>query len=105
MVEVGVRELKARLSYYLQLMQAGEEIAIKLRTRIVGFLSKTRGARRGAPHPRTKRDIRKMIEQWKKEGFVISGGPYHHQPFKPVKMTPGPTTTEMIRQMRDEEWR
>ena len=102
MVEVGIRELKSRLSYYVQLMQAGEIVAIKVREKVVGFLSKW-GQNPTSRKHREKRDVDRLIEKWKKEGFIISGGRYRYIPFKPVKMTPGPTAAEMIRQMRDED--
>lgn len=104
MITVGVRELKSQLSYYLKLMQEGEEIAIRMRDQVIGYLSnvqheiKKKSARR-----RSARDMKKIIEEWKKEGFVISGGG-KYQPCKGVKMTPGPTSTEIIRKMRDEGW-
>lgn len=105
MIEVGVRELKARLSYYLQLMQAGEEIAIKMRHKVIGYLSKLYHSplkkKRAKKHSR--RELEALIDRWKQEGFLVSGGPYRYRPIKPIKMTPGPTSTEMIRQMRDED--
>ncbi|MBI4365869.1 MAG: hypothetical protein HY543_03525 [Deltaproteobacteria bacterium] len=105
MVEVGIRELKSRLSYYVRLAQAGEMIAIKVRDRIVSFLSNAKPAEmpRGGKR-RSKRDIAQIIERLKKEGIVLSGGPYRHRPFNRITMTPGPSSAEMIRQMRDEEW-
>lgn len=105
MIEVGVRELKAKLSYYLQLMQAGEEIAIKMRNRVVGYLSKLYPGplkrRRAGKH--TRHELAVLIEKWKREGFLLRGGTARLRPIKPVRMTPGPTSTEMIRQMRDED--
>ena len=91
MREVGIRELKARLSYYVQLMQAGETIAIKVRNKIVGFFSNLKPSKKPKPKEMSTRELKKKIEQWKKEGILISGGFYHHVPFKRVKMTPGPT--------------
>ncbi len=105
MTEVGIRELKARLSYYLQLMQAGEEIAITARHHIVGYLSKFCPPKSGKSKEkkRSKNEFQKLMEQWKKEGYLLSVARRRFKPFKPVKMTPGPSSTEMIRQMRDEE--
>ena len=104
MIEVGVRELKARLSYYLQLMQAGEEIAITARRHIVGYLSKfCSPAPNKHKKKRSRREFLQLMEQWKREGYLTGVGRKPFRPFKPVKMTPGPTSTEMIRQMRDEE--
>lgn len=103
MVEVGVRELKARLSYYLQLMQTGEEIAIKMRHRIIGFFSSRRPS---PPHPAkraSKRDLHRRFEQLKAQGFIVRGGPYRPLSFKPVRLKGGVTTTQIIRGMRDED--
>lgn len=106
MIEVGSRELKARLSYYLRLMEAGETIAIKIRDRVVGFLSHLKPQREESRKvKRRTKDLERRIEQLKKEGFLVKGGGrYHFISNEPVKMTPGPTASEMIRQMRDEEW-
>ncbi|MBI5298750.1 MAG: hypothetical protein HY877_00405 [Deltaproteobacteria bacterium] len=103
MIEVGVRELKSRLSYYLQLMQAGETIAVKVRNKVVGFLSNLKPSKETKAKKMRLKQLAKKIEQWKKEGRLISGGLFHYTPFKRIKMTPGPTAAEMIRQMRDEE--
>ncbi|OGQ46178.1 MAG: hypothetical protein A3H42_01490 [Deltaproteobacteria bacterium RIFCSPLOWO2_02_FULL_46_8] len=103
MIEVGVRELKSRLSYYLQLMQAGETIAVKVRNKVVGFLSSMKPSKESKAKKMRLKNLEKKIEQWKKEGILISGGLFHPTPFKPIKMTPGPTMAEIIRQMRDEE--
>lgn len=103
MYEVGIRELKSRLSHYVQLVGAGETIAVKVRGRLVGFLSDQQPVpERDLPGRRSRRNLKKMIEQWKQEGFLLRGGIYHHRPFKPVFLTPGLTTTEIIREMRDE---
>lgn len=104
MVEVGSRELKARLGYYLRLVEAGETIAIKIHNRIVGFLSRFQ-PKEPELHQTKKRlkDMDRRIAQLKKEGFILSGGRFKYIPSKPVKMTPGPSIVEIIRQMRDEE--
>ena len=101
MVEVGIRELKSRLSYYVQLMQAGETIAIKVREKIVGFLTNMKLKKPKEPMRLAKLD--KTIAQLKKEGLLLSGGRCRMLPFRPVRMTPGSSSTEMIRKMRDEE--
>ncbi len=103
MIEVGIRELKSRLSYYVQLMQAGETVAIKVRHHVVGFLSKLRpNFSKEASGRQSRKSLEKMLEKWRKEGRIWGGKPYRYRPFKAVKMTPGPTASEMIRQMRDE---
>lgn len=105
MITVGVRELKSQLSYYLQLVQAGEEIAIRMRNKVIGYLSSLQPEKpKKLTKRKSKRDLGKLIEEWKKEGFVLSGGVDKYRPHKPAKMTPGPTSTEIIRKMRDEGW-
>lgn len=106
MITVGVRELKAQLSYYLKLMQEGEEIAIRMRDKVVGYLSNVQHElKKKSAKRRSKRDLEKLVEEWKKEGFMLSGRVGKCRPFKPLKMTPGPTMSEIIRKMRDEDWR
>jgi antitoxin (DNA-binding transcriptional repressor) of toxin-antitoxin stability system len=106
MITVGVRELKAQLSYYLKLMQEGEEIAIRMRDQVIGYLSNVQHElKKKSAKKQTRRDLQKLMDEWKKSGFIISGGkvgvkwPRH----TPAKMTPGISTTEIIRKMRDEE--
>lgn len=102
MVEIGIRELKARLSYYVQLMQGGETIAIKVRDRVVGFLSQMRpDLGKSLKTSRTSDEL--FIKRLKAEGRIWGGALYQHRPFKLIPLSPGPTTTELIRQMRDED--
>lgn len=103
MVEVGIRELKAKLSYYVQLMQAGETVGIKVRDRVVGFLSKLKPTsfRGMGKHPK-RQDIDKVIERWKREGFLLSGGPYRHRSVKKIRMKGDLTASALIRKLRDE---
>lgn len=107
MITVGVRDLKAQLSYYLRLMQDGEEIAICLRDKVIGYLSNVqKGRKTKAIKRQSHRDFQKLVEEWKKEGFVISGGgKYRPLPHKPATMTPGISGSEIVRKMRDEDWR
>ena len=106
MITVGVRELKAHLSHYLRLMQEGEEIAIQLRDQVIGYLSKMqRELQTKSAQRQSVRDMQKLMDEWRAEGFLLSGGkPSKYRDFKPVKMTSGPSSTEIIRKMRDEEW-
>lgn len=107
MITVGVRDLKAQLSYYLKLMQEGEEIAICMRDKVIGYLSNVQHEiQKKSAKRKSKRDLQKLMDEWKKEGFIVSGGKVgvKMSPFKPIKMTPGPTSTEIIRKMRDEGW-
>lgn len=106
MVEVGIRELKARLSYYVQLMQAGETVAIKVRNQVVGFLSKILPTKwEDRPKRGSKRDLRRLMKQWEEEGFLVRGFNPHARmtPFRPVRLKGGKTSTQLIREMRDED--
>lgn len=103
---VGARELKAKLSYYLQLMQAGQEIAITVHHRIVGYLSKFQNPGPSKKPPKTglknKRKLMMLKEKWAKEGFLLSPGDYKYRSLKPVHLKKGPSTTEIINSLRDE---
>lgn len=106
MIAVGVRELKAHLSYYLKRMQEGEEIAIRMRNTVVGYLSHVRLQRQKSSAKRhSTHDLEQLVEVWKKEGFLLSGKVGKWRPHRPTRMTPGISGTEMIRKMRDEDWR
>lgn len=103
MVEVGVRNLKARLSYYLQLAEAGEVIAVKVRERIVGWLSNLRPVKtRSTANARSKHDDDRAFEKMRREGLILSGGRYHHRTIKRGKIRGSATMAEVIRQIRDE---
>lgn len=105
MTTVGARELKSRLSYYLQLMQTGEEIAITMRDQVIGYLSKQSHKKQEKKKERLEREkIEKILDEMEKNGELIRGkGKYH--PSKPVKLGPGaPLMQDLVRQMRDEEW-
>lgn len=107
MITVGVRDLKAQLSYYLKLMQEGEEIAICMRDKVIGYLSNVqREIQKKSAKRKSRRDLQKLMDEWKREGFIVSGGKagVKMRPFKPIKMTPGPISTEIIRKIRDEGW-
>lgn len=106
MTEVGIRELKSRLSYYVQLMQTGETVAIKVRNQVVGFLSKLQPFSQATnPKRHSRSDINKLMKQWEKEGFLAKGYNPHARmtPFRPVRFKGGKTSTQIIREMRDED--
>lgn len=107
MITVGVRDLKAQLSYYLKLMQEGEEIAICMRNKVIGYLHNLEHERKKkSSKKKSKLDFQRLMDEWKKEGFIVSGGgPYKFRPHKPAKMTPGITGSEIVRKLRDEDWR
>ena len=102
MVEVGVRELKARLSYYLQLVQAGEDIAVKVRDQVVGFFSARRPPSTHKSRFPSRRDLQKKFDRFKAKGFVVSGGPYRNIPVKPIQLKGGVISTTILRALRDE---
>lgn len=104
MVKVGIRELKARLSYYVQLVEAGELIAVQVRDRVVGFFSSLRPGEGGRPKKSWKtKDLRKKIERWKQEGLLLSGGLCRPHSIQPIELKGDQTAAELIRKMRDEE--
>lgn len=105
MTEIGIRELKSRLSYYVQLMQAGELVAIKVRNRVVGFLSNIRPDFKEEGRGRSRRigKLQKLIERWKNEGILLSGGLCRPRPIQPVPLKGEVSSTDLLRQMRDEE--
>lgn len=103
MVEVGIRELKSRLSYFVQLMQAGETIAIKVRDHVVGFLTE-QAPSKNPEEPSTNKKLKARIRELEKEGFLRPAKKGRLRPFKPVKLKDGLSSTEIIRQMRDESW-
>lgn len=105
MVEIGIRELKARLSYYVQLMEKGELIAIKVRDRVVGFFSNVKPYREEAKKVKmvkTKK-IMKQISQWKAEGTIISGGLCRPRKISPVEFKGSKTTAEFLKGIREDE--
>lgn len=109
MTEVNIRELKSRLSYYIKLMQTGEVIVIKDRSKRVGFL--TQEASRSKPDlSHKKRDLKKLktvLEQLKVSGLINSAEITNKlPPFRPIKPSNpnvGYTSDELIRKIRDEE--
>ena len=103
MIEVGIRELKSRLSYYVQLMQAGETVAIKVRNHVVGFLSKILPEGTDKKRDISRKRAAQLIEKMKREGLLISGGLYRDIPFKRIKLKGDMTASELIRKMRDED--
>lgn len=105
MTTVGIRELKSRLSYYLQLMQTGEEIAITMRDQVVGYLSRQSHKKQEKKKEKLEREkVEKILEEMERNGELVRGrGKY--RPSKPVKLRPGaPPIETIIRQMRDEGW-
>lgn len=101
MIEVGIRELKARLSYYLQLVQVGETVAIKMRQKVIGFLSQLEPST--SKRFSKKKNNRRQFEKLKAKGLILSGRPYRPSSFKPVVLKgEGPSISQIVRDMRDE---
>jgi len=87
-MDVGVRDLKARLSEYLARVERGEVIGITSRGRRIARIVP-------AQHGST-------IERGLAEGWLVRGHDRPPEPFAPLPPLPGtPTTTELIRADRD----
>lgn len=103
MIEVNVRNLKAGLSHYLKLMQAGELIAIKLRDHRVGFLSQEAPQKKESRKLMTSSHLEKLLSQLKTKGYIQQANHYRLKSYKPVPLKNGIPISKLIRQMRDEE--
>ena len=89
MMEVSVRELKSRLSYYLRKLDEGEQIQITRRGKAVARLT---GAREEPESPAAQA-IRKLMAK----GLVSWSGRKFVPPKRGVKMRgEGPPIAEMI---------
>lgn len=105
MIEIGIRELKARLSYYVQLMERGELIAVKVRDRVVGFFSNMKPyTLQGDKMKKVMTEkLFKKIERWKAEGILLSGGLCRPRKIEPVELKGSKTTAEFLKQIREGE--
>ena len=103
MIMVGTRELKSKLSYYIQLMQSGEEIVITLRNKVVGYLSKNNPLQKKNKKSPNKNKIDKIIKQMRDEGIILNATTRPYFPTKPIRLSKGKSAAEMIRELRDEE--
>lgn len=87
-MDVGVRDLKARLSEYLDLVERGELIRVTHRGRPVALLMPVPG--------------RGNVERGLAEGWITRLEDRPPEPTVPQAPLPGtPTTTELIRADRD----
>ncbi len=87
-MDVGVRDLKARLSEYLARAERGE---------VIGVTSRGRRIARIVPV-----DDRSWIERGLAEGWLTRQREGPPEPFAPLPRRPGtPSTTELIRADRD----
>jgi prevent-host-death family protein len=87
-MDVGVRELKARLSEYLEKARAGEVISVTSRGRRIAQIVPAAGA--------------SNVERGLAEGWITRVEEHPPRPTVRYKPRPGsPTTTELIRADRD----
>jgi prevent-host-death family protein len=87
MIEVSIRELKSRLSYYLRKLNEGEQIKITRRGKAVGTI---------IPTPEEDR-IRAKLAELQAKGIISWSGEQPVFPKKGVKMRgEGPTIAEMV---------
>jgi len=87
MIEVSVRELKSRLSYYLRKLDEGEQIKITRRGKAVGTI---------IPTPEEDR-LRAKLAELQAKGIIRWSGKKFVPPKRGVKMQgKGPTIAEMI---------
>jgi prevent-host-death family protein len=89
---VGVRELRQNLSVYLRRVKEGETLEVTERGEPVAEISPTR------------RKPLSIIDQMIAEGRITPATRNHRLlPPPPLPAGPGPTLTEILLQMRDEE--
>jgi len=88
---VGVRELRQNLSVYLRRVEAGESFEVTERGRPVARLT---------PEPPATMSV---LDRLIAEGRATRGRGNLADLPPPKKLPPGPSMTEIIRQMRDEE--
>jgi len=90
-MEVGIRELKLRLSRYLEQVRAGQTVTVTDRGKPVARIQPIESAEPPAA-------IRHLLEA----GLLIDKGP-PRRPLRPVKMLSGDndkTTTDYVREQR-----
>jgi len=90
MTTVGIRELKAHLSHYLQLVQKGEQVVVTDRGREVAVIE-TPGAERDA----LRRLMESSMVKWSGGKPTVPDGP-------PIKIK-GEPISKTVRDMREGE--
>jgi prevent-host-death family protein len=88
---VGVRELRQNLSVYLRRIEAGETLEVTEHGRPVARLT---------PLPPQRMSV---LDRLIAEGKVIPGTGGNAADWEPVDIGPGPTLSEVLQQMRDED--
>lgn len=86
MTTVGVRELKNRLSHYLNCAAQGEQITITRRGKVVGILR--------APDQAPSR--KKTLDELAAEGYLIKGNGKPLGATKPLRLTGKPLSQYVI---------
>jgi prevent-host-death family protein len=88
---VGVRELRQNLSVYLRRIEAGETIEVTEHGRPVARL---------APLPPARMSV---LDRLIAEGRAYPGKGGNLAEWEPIDIGPGPTLSEVLQQMRDED--
>lgn len=88
--KVGVRELKTSLSAYLRRVRGGDSFVVTDRGRAVARLSP----------PDTPEAMLRLMREGK---LVWSGRKPNFDELPPVKLGPGPTLSDLLIQMRNED--
>jgi antitoxin (DNA-binding transcriptional repressor) of toxin-antitoxin stability system len=89
MIEVGVRQLKNRLTRYLRLVEKGQSVIVTRRNRPVAVLKQ--------PDRRSARTQEELVAALVAEGKLLraaSPGPF--KPFKPVQVKGKPVSRIII---------
>jgi len=88
---VGIRELRQNLSVYLRRVEAGETLEVTEHGRPVARL---------APLPPERMSV---LDRLIAEGKATPGKGGNLADWKPIDIGPGPTLSEVLQQMRDED--
>lgn len=88
---VGVRELRQNLSVYLRRIEAGETLEVTEHGRPVARLT---------PLPPQRMSV---IDRMIAEGRAYPGKGGNLADWEPIDIGPGPTLSEVLQQMRDED--
>jgi prevent-host-death family protein len=92
MTEVSVREFKNKLSEYLRRVEAGEEIAITRRGKVIGVMRADENG--GAGRAKT---LEEKLQDLKRRGILTHVGGKFKPSGKPIPLRgEGPTLSEMI---------
>lgn len=92
MTEVSVRELKAKLTEYLRRAEAGEQIGVTRRGKVIASLGPSSNG--GSTRPKT---LDEKLQLLRERGVLYGSGKPFKPSGKPVKLIgEGPTVSEMI---------